>query len=111
MKLQFLGDSRDSFKWDLLHHVVTQAEPRFKRLLFVPMLTRDDVALPHGVTPADRVPCHPAILGFVKSLRAHPRKLERVALLGGIQGLPQFAVEVFQPLRELGFGWQRAQYW
>ena len=36
MKLQYLGDSRDAFKWDLLHWLCTRAEPAFARLLFVP---------------------------------------------------------------------------
>ena len=111
MKLQFLGDSRDSFKWDLLHHMVTQAEPSFDRLLFVPMLTADDPELPHGTTPAGRFSCRPKILNFVESLRTQPRGLERVARLGSINELPQFKVEIFQPSRELGFGWLRVQYW
>jgi hypothetical protein len=41
MKLQYLGDSRDAFKWDLLHWLCTRAEPAFARLLFVPLLTSD----------------------------------------------------------------------
>jgi hypothetical protein len=27
MKLQYLGDARDAFKWDLLHWICTRAEP------------------------------------------------------------------------------------
>jgi len=41
VKLQYLGDSRDAFKWDLLHWLCTRAEPAFARLLFVPLLTAD----------------------------------------------------------------------
>jgi len=41
LKLQYLGDSRDAFKWDLLHWLCTRAEPAFARLLFVPLLTAD----------------------------------------------------------------------
>jgi len=41
VKLQYLGDSRDAFKWDLLHWLCTRAEPAFARLLFVPLLTPD----------------------------------------------------------------------
>lgn len=111
MKLQFLGDSRDSFKWDLLHYAVTGADPKFERLVFVPMLTPDESGLPHGGTPAARFPCRPAILTFVEGLRTGPRQLERVSGLGSIEGLRKFAVDVFEPNRELGFGWARAKYW
>ena len=41
MKLQYLGDSRDAFKWDLLHWLYTRAEPASARLLFVPLPTTD----------------------------------------------------------------------
>lgn len=111
MKLQFLGDSRDSFKWDLLHHSVTEAVPRFLRLVFVPMLTPDDEALPHGRTPAERFRCRPEIRRFVESLRTEPRELERVVQLGSLPDFQAFPVEVFQPRRELGFGWRCAEYW
>ncbi len=40
MKLQYLGDSRDSFKWDLLYQLVADCD--FERLYFVPFLTPDD---------------------------------------------------------------------
>jgi len=40
-KLQYLGDSRDAFKWDLLHWLYTRAEPASARLLFVPLPTTD----------------------------------------------------------------------
>ena len=111
MRMQFLGDSRDAFKWDLLHQVVTGAVPRFAGLVVVPMRTPDDAHLSHGKTPAARFPCHPAILRFVEGLRTEPRELERIAGLGAIEGLPAFPVQVFEPQREFGFGWRRAQYW
>ena len=40
-KLQYLGDSRDAFKWDLLHWLCTRAEPAFARLVFSSLLTAD----------------------------------------------------------------------
>ena len=41
MKLQYLGDSRDAFKWDLLHWLCTRAEPAFALLVFSSLLTAD----------------------------------------------------------------------
>ena len=40
-KLQYLGDSRNAFKWDLLHWLCTRAEPAFARLVFSSLLTAD----------------------------------------------------------------------
>lgn len=111
MKLQFLGDSRDSFKWDLLHHVVTSTQPAFRELVFVPMLTSDVPGLGHGSTPAMRYPCRPAVLKFVRSLAVEPRSLERVASLGSLPGMRSFEVHIHRPDQPLGFGWQRHFYW
>ena len=41
MKLQYLGDARDAFRWDLLHWMCTRSSPCFRELVFVPMLTPD----------------------------------------------------------------------
>jgi hypothetical protein len=111
MKLQFLGDSRDSFKWDLLHHVVTSTQPAFRELVFVPMLTPDVPGLGHGSTPATRYPCRPNVLKFVHSLAVKPRSFERVASLGSLPDMPSFMVHIHQPDQQLGFGWQRHFYW
>ncbi len=111
MRLQFLGDSRDAFKWDVLHHVVTSTRPAFAELAFVPMLTPDVPTSGHGSTPASRYPCRPAVLKFVHSLAAEPRTLERVASIGSLGGTPSFRVHIHLPSRYLSFGWQRHFYW
>jgi hypothetical protein len=85
MKLQYLGDSRDAFKWDLLHWLCTRAEPAFARLLFVPLLTPDDAVPRDGRTPHAWFPCRPLIRPFVAGLAAAPRSLERIAALGGLE--------------------------
>jgi len=111
MKLQFLGDSRDSFKWDLLHHVVTSTQPAFRELVFVPMMTPDVPGLGHGAIPAAQYPARPKVLEFVHSLRIPPRSFKRVALLGSITDMPSFNVHVHGPEQQIGFGWQRHFYW
>ena len=111
MKLQFLGDSRDAFKWDVLHHVVTSTRPAFKELAFVPMLTPDEPTSSHGSTPASRYPCRPPVLDFVRSLADEPRELERVDRIGSLPGEPSFGVHIHRPSQCLGFGWQRHLYW
>jgi hypothetical protein len=111
MKLQFLGDSRDAFKWDLLHYVVTSTCPGFSELTFVPMLTPDVPNLGHGSTPPSRYPCRPAILNFVRSLAVAPRTLERVASIGSLPGMASFDDHIHHPNQLVGFGWQRHSYW
>ncbi len=41
MKNQYFGDTRDLFKYDLIHHVVKELR-HIGSFLFIPMLTRDD---------------------------------------------------------------------
>lgn len=77
MKLQYLGDSRDAFKWDLLHWLCTQAEPAFA--------TPDDVVPRDGRTPHAWFPCRPLVRPFVAGLAAAPRSLGRIAALGGLE--------------------------
>ena len=96
MKLQYLGDSRDAFKWDLLHWLCTRAEPAFARLLFVPLLTPDDAVPRDGRTPHAWFPCRPLIRPFVAGLAAAPRSLERIAVLGGLEDGDPLAATVKQ---------------
>jgi hypothetical protein len=41
MKLQYLGDSRDAFKWDLFHWLCTRSEPAPARRVLSSLLTAD----------------------------------------------------------------------
>jgi hypothetical protein len=111
VRLQFLGDARDAFKWDFIHFLVTGANPAFRRLVFVPMLTPDDPGSTHGQLPASRYDCEPQIRVFMNRLREEPRTMARVAELGRLPGLPRFRVAVHAPSRFLGFGWERSAYW
>jgi hypothetical protein len=111
MKLQFLGDARDAMKWDLLHHVMTSSAPPYRRLLFVPMPTKDKPGLSHGSLAPSSFPCRPEILAFAQDLGKAPRSFERVVGLGQLPGAGHFVVDVYQPDREIGFGWERVDYW
>ncbi len=110
MKLQYLGDARDAFKWDLLHWICTRSSPAFSELVFVPLLTPDIEGSKEGRTPHDRFRCRKFIRPFVASVRDEPRSLVRIAALGCIQ--PQkFRVTVFAPERHLTGGGKRGEYW
>ena len=77
MKLQYLGDSRDAFKWDLLHWICTTTN--FSKLVFVPLLTSDIEGSNEGLIPHHRFRCQPFIRPFLDSLKVEPRSLNRVA--------------------------------
>ncbi len=109
MKLQFLGDSRDSFKWDLLHFVVTTAAPPFDELYVVPMLTPDE-STSHGGTPPERFDCRPQVLSLLRELRLEPRHLRKLERLGRLRGLPCFRVTVYRPEELMGNGSARASH-
>lgn len=111
MKLQYLGDSRDAFKWDLLHWLCTRAEPAFGRLLFIPLLTPDDLVPSDGRTPHAWFSCRPLIRPFVAGLAAAPRSLERIAALGGLEGGHPLEVTVAQADAFVEDGARRASYW
>src|SRR5271166_4532671 len=81
MKLQYLGDSRDAFKWDLLHWMCTESSPPFSELVFVPLLTPDEGSN-EGRTSDLRFPCRDFVRSFLASLRNEPRTLERIPGLG-----------------------------
>ena len=112
MKLQYLGDSRDAFKWDILHWICANSSPCFGELVYVPMLTPDIRNSPQGKTSPLKFDCSNFISKFVSSLRKKPRSLERVKSLGATeQGASPFRVSLFSPYEFIGSGKQRARYW
>ena len=67
MKLQYLGDSKDSFKWDY-HHFLMDALG-YGKLLIAWMMTPDDGGK-HGNTAPERFPARPEIVDMCHRLRA-----------------------------------------
>jgi len=112
MKLQYLGDARDAFKWDLLHWICTKSSPRFDEMVFVPMLTPDIEKSNEGQTPHQQFECRGFIRPFLDSLKKEPRSLKYISALGAIeQNAPSFHVSLFAPTKHIGSGNQRAEYW
>lgn len=111
MKLQYLGDVRDSFKWDLLHWLCTEAEPPYQRLLFVPLLTPDDVHQQDGRISHLRFKCRPEIRGLVASLAQQPKSFEPLRMLGHIGGSRSFEVVLYRPDAHVEHGSTRHAYW
>jgi hypothetical protein len=109
MKLQYLGDSRDAFKWDLLHWICTTSP--FSKLVFVPLLTSDIRGSNEGLIPHHRFRCKLFIRPFLDSLKEEPRSLNRIENLGKIDPTRTFEVSVFAPEREIGTGTKRTEYW
>lgn len=66
MKLQYLGDSKDSFKWDY-HHFLVEALG-YSRLRVAWMMTPDDGG-PDGRTAPELFPARPEILKLCNQLR------------------------------------------
>ncbi|VBB44954.1 hypothetical protein TRIP_B350125 [uncultured Desulfatiglans sp.] len=67
MKLQYLGDSKDSFKWDY-HDYLTSALG-FNTLNILLMMTSDENSN-EGKTKSDWFPSRPQIIDFCKDLRS-----------------------------------------
>lgn len=111
MKLQYLGDSRDAFKWDLLHHLCKTSSPPFRHLLFIPLLTPDDQIPRHGKTPHSRFAFQAPIRGFLSQLASSKRDLNLVHALGAIDGTPRFQVSTPPGSRIIQNGAGRASYW
>lgn len=112
MKLQYLGDARDAFKWDLLQWICTKSSPCFDELAFVPMLTPDIKKSSEGQTPHQWFECRDFIRPFVASLKKEPRSLERITTLGSAEKSARlFCVSLFAPSKHIGSGNQRANYW
>ena len=109
MKLQYLGDARDAFKWDLLHWICTTST--FANLIFVPLLTSDRKDSGDGLTSHYRFKCKDLIRPFLDSLKEEPRSLERISMLGTVDPEKHFQVSVIAPTRLIGSGSTRRDYW
>jgi hypothetical protein len=109
MKLQYLGDARDAFKWDLLHWICTSSS--FSQLVFVPLLTRDIEGSGEGLTPHYRFRCQEFLRPFLESLKEAPRNLNRIYALGSANPSKQFEVCVFAAERFISSGVKRHEYW
>ncbi len=84
MKRQYLGDSRDSFKWDYHHHLaVGLGAPEFQ---VVGMMTADDGS-GEGQTSPERLPEPAETIEFCRRLRANHDLAEaaRLHVRGGIE--------------------------
>ena len=68
MKVQYLGDSKDSFKWDY-HDYLTSALG-YPTLNVVPMLTRDDNS-GRGRTHPGLFPARKEVIDFCRNLKQH----------------------------------------
>ena len=110
MKLQYLADARDAFKWDLLQWVCTRSSPTFSSLFFVPLLTPPKKEN-EGRIPHHRFACREVIRPFVDSLKTEPRALERISTLGTAEPTRSFQVSVFAPERFIRAGVSRVDYW
>jgi hypothetical protein len=111
MKLQYLGDWRDAFKWDLLHWVCGHSTPSFDRLMFVPLLTPDDPIQVDGRIPSERFGARPFVHAFVEDLRRGPRDLRLIGGLGRQLGQAEFEVLVHGPTRLVPERKLRPTYW
>ena len=82
MKRQYLGDSKDSFKWDYHHFLVPSLGVGQLRIVW--MMTPDDNKR-DGATAPERFPARPEILEFCRSLRAtrDPALLSRLPATTG----------------------------
>jgi len=109
MKLQYLGDARDAFKWYLLHWICTTSP--FSKLVYVPLLTPDDKDSHDGRISHHQFECQDFIRPFLDSLKKEPRSLRRISALGTLNPEKQFEVFVFEPERFIGSGAERREYW
>ncbi|MCX5636439.1 MAG: hypothetical protein NTX52_01940 [Planctomycetota bacterium] len=82
MKKQYLGDSRDSFKWDY-HDYLTSALGFFA-LNVVLMLTPDDDSN-HGKTHPSQFPARESVIDFCRKLSCH-RKIQLIKTLPSATG-------------------------
>lgn len=77
MKLQYLGDSKDSFKWDYHDHLVRSLA--YGKLTIAWYMTPDDGGT-HGSTAPELFPARPEVLQLCHDLRAS----RAPALLSGL---------------------------
>jgi hypothetical protein len=111
MKLQYLGDYRDAFKWDLLHWLCSTSGNETASLLFVPLLTPDDPSPRDGRVPHDRFLARPEVQQFVAGLKGTPRGLGAIVDLGALQPTKRFQVSIHAPDRFVASGRGRPGYW
>lgn len=77
MKLQYLGDSKDSFKWD--YHDCLASELKYACLNIALMMTPDDGGN-HGKTKPEWFPARESVLEFCHDLK-NSRDIERIKTL------------------------------
>jgi hypothetical protein len=92
MKTQYLGDSRDSFKWDYQDHLASHLG--YSELRVVPMLTPNDSSN-HGQTPPARYPARQEILTLCELLR-ESRDMDDIRKLPEMTGA-SYRVEIHRP--------------
>ncbi len=92
MKRQYLGDSKDSFKWDYFHFLVEQLG--YSQLKIAWMMTPDDNG-PDGRTLPEWFPAREEILQFCNNLRS----THDPALLSGLPATTaaRYAVSLHTP--------------
>jgi len=83
MKRQYLGDSKDSFKWD--YHDYVAQEIGCKELQIVWLLTADDDGLDGNTPPEQFDAARPEVVAFCKRLRKY-REPEMLVCLPGTTG-------------------------
>jgi hypothetical protein len=92
VKLQFLGDARDSFKWDYHRYLVTKLG--YARLGIVWMLTPDNT-LSHGQSAPEAFPADPLIHELCYQLRLS-RDRELIRILPGAEAA--FKVQTYDQI-------------
>ena len=92
MKRQYLGDSKDSFKWDYHHYLVSALG--YDKLSIAWMLTPDDPS-GHGQTEPTLFPARPEILALCQRLRS----TRQPSLLTGLPATTgaRYAVSLHKP--------------
>jgi len=115
MKLQYLGDRRDAFKWDVLLWLCIHSEESFKGLVFIPMLTPADSSGDGSSNPKTFPARNPQIQGFLEMLRRAPCCLSYIIQLGQLEIVRPFPVTIHpegeDPNTEIGRGKDRVKYW
>lgn len=115
MKLQYLGDARDAFKWDVLYWLCNHSDESFNGLLFIPLLTPDDSSRDGRTHPKTFPTRNPQIPEFLDMLVEIPRDLSRLNRLGLLESSREFSVEIHpvggDPHTAIGRGDERGQYW
>jgi len=98
MKLQYLGDSRDSFKWHYHDYLTNGMDVRY--LDIIPMLLPNDKT-GQGNTHANEYQSTPEILKFCKHLRDKPF-LHSIEKLSEFTGL-NYRVRIHKPYEKYTF--------